>query len=67
MTDARQTLILQTFTKFEGFLRLSRWRAIDDALESANMPELSSTERDEVDLAAACGLAPFQHCETSVE
>ncbi len=58
MTD-RQDVIREAFAKFESTLRLCRWAAIESALADANLAELTSGERDEVDLAAACGLAPF--------
>lgn len=56
--NEREQRIREAFATFESNLRLARWRAIDEALADSNLPELSSQERDECDLAAATGLMP---------
>ncbi len=61
--NERQRRIREAFTTFEGNLRLARWRAIDDALEGAGERQLTSAERDEIDLATAMGLVPFSDGE----
>ncbi len=57
----RRETINEAFSRFESELRPMRWLAVDEALERAGLEPLSATERDEIDLAAAMGLAPYSH------
>ena len=57
--NSRQRRINEAFVQFESGLRIMRWQFIDQALSDANVDEMTSQERDEVDLASAVGLPPF--------
>jgi hypothetical protein len=57
--DARREVIRVEFARFEQALRLARWQTISEALALEGGAELSSSERDEVDLSAATGCMPF--------
>ena len=57
----RQEMIRLEFLRFQTMLRMSRWATIDGELRSAGMADLSSEERDEIDLAAATGMLPFEN------
>jgi hypothetical protein len=61
---SREELIRVEFVKFQTMLRISRWASIDLGLRTEGMAELSSNERDEVDLAAATGMVPFDNIES---
>jgi hypothetical protein len=64
---SREELIRVEFVKFQTMLRISRWASIDAGLRADGMAELSSSERDEVDLAAATGMVPFDDTQSSEE
>jgi hypothetical protein len=65
MMTRREEVIRTEFMKFETMLRMSRWATIDAELRAGGMAELSSQERDEVDMAAATGMLPFDSWERS--
>ncbi len=62
----REQLIRIEFMKFQTMLRMCRWATIDAELRADGMAELSSQERDEVDMAAATGMLPFD-CPARLE
>ncbi len=67
MSSGRDGIIRREFQQFESGLRLARWAAIDEALDVAGLPPLSSHERDAVDLAAAMGSTPVDELDAEAE
>jgi hypothetical protein len=60
--NKRQATIRVAFMRYQQSQRISRWAMIDDILVGEGLDELTSAERDEVDLAAATGCVPFDQC-----